>query len=125
MKEQESGNFILQENIIGDTKLLKELKLAKKMDNTFRLFKLRENLRNIVFAVITNKKIPANCENKEFLKSYKEYIKKSKRIYPYFLFDEFDENLFGDLEIYIESGYSIKDLDQIYFETKRAYRKIK
>ena len=125
MKVQESGKYSFEEKIIGDIELLKNLSLTKKMENTFRLFKLRENLKNIVFAVLTDKKIPSNIENIEFLKLYKEYIETTNKFYPYFLFDDFDENIFSDLEVYIENGYPIKEIDQIYFDTKRVYKKIK
>lgn len=111
---------LYERKVIGDTQLFKNYNISHRMENSIRLFKLRDKLKGYVFNILHDTLINDD-KFEQFRKSYAYYVKVSQNIYPHFIFDEFNDYIYSELEIYIENNYSVVELEKMYLKMKNIY----
>lgn len=93
-----------------------EMQYDEETENNIRLYRMRQNLKSLVFHLGNNKSVSFVHRQDElmFLKEYKEFIRRTTSYFPSFIFDDFDAEKFGKCAEYKREGHSLMETEEYY-----------
>ncbi len=96
-----------------------EMQYNEETEKNIRLYRMRQNLKSLVFHLGSNKNASFVHPQDEtmFLKEYKEFVGRTNSCFPSFIFDDFDAEKFGKCAEYKSEGHSLIETEEYYLNT--------
>lgn len=93
-----------------------EMQFDNETENNINLYKMRLYLKSLIFNIGSNKETQFVNSSDEirFLKEYKEFVAIKRKLFPSFIFDDFDAKKLEKCVEYKSSGHSLLETEEYY-----------